>query len=242
MERRSDELVINWDMSCCEENGLIKLDLLGLANLDLMALACQYIKERHAVDINMYDIPLDDEKTLANFAKAETTGVFQLESSGMKKVLSDLGSGIKPMTFETIVHTTALFRPGPMQSGALDQFVAVAKGFCEIEPLHPLLDDLLHDTNGVMIYQEQVMSALRILAGFSLGEADLVRRAMGKKRLDKMLALKDDFISRVSANWVNVELDDGRVIRMQEDAFVDCVDGIKRTLKQAMDDGADIKL
>ena len=196
MERRSDELVINWDMSCCEDNGLIKLDLLGLANLDLMALACQYIKERHDVDINMYDIPLDDEKTLANFAKAETTGVFQLESSGMKKILSDLGNGIEPMIFETIVHTTALFRPGPMESGALDQFVAIAKGFAPIEPVHPLLNDLLAETNGVMVYQEQVMSALRILAGFSLGEADLCRRAMGKKRIDKMLELKDDFVKR----------------------------------------------
>lgn len=194
VERRGGERTINWDKRHCEDMGLVKLDVLGLATLDLLQLACDYVKERHGKDIDIYSVPLDDEKTLKTLSEGRTTAVFQLESSGMKKTLRDLGNGIEPFTFETVTATTALFRPGPMQSGALDTFVAVAKGYERAEAIHPLLDELLSETNGVMVYQEQTMKACQIMAGFSMAEADKVRKAMGKKDAELMAKMKASFV------------------------------------------------
>lgn len=194
VERRGGERTINWDKRHCEDMGLVKLDVLGLATLDLLQLAVDYVKERHGKEIEIYSIPLDDEKTLQTLAEGRTTAIFQLESSGMKKTLRDLGRGLEPFTFETVTATTALFRPGPMQSGALDTFVSVAKGYSSPDPIHPLLDDLLKETNGVMVYQEQTMKACQILAGFSMAEADKVRKAMGKKDAELMAKMKAYFV------------------------------------------------
>lgn len=132
-------------------------------------------------DINLDAISLEDRKVLDGFAAGYTQGVFQLESGPMRKLLKDLGGGIEPMSFKTVVATTALFRPGPIQSGMLDDYVSVAKGFMTPESLHPVLDELTAETNGVILYQEQTMNATRLLAGFTMAEADGVRKAIGKK-------------------------------------------------------------
>ena len=240
VERRGDARCIAFDKRYCEAMGLIKLDVLGLATLDLLDSAKRYIKESTGKDINLDAIPLDDRKVLDGFAAGYTQGVFQLESGPMRKLLKDLGRGIEPMSFKTVVATTALFRPGPIQSGMLDDYVSVAKGFMAPHSLHPMLDDISRDTNGVLIYQEQIMAATRILAGFSMAEADSVRKAIGKKDMEKMKSIGGDFIKRAEEGWVTVSLDNGSTRKIHKAARLLCADGERRTYAEAMAINADI--
>lgn len=240
VERRGDARCIAFDKRYCEAMGLIKLDVLGLATLDLLDSAKRYIKESTGKDINLDAIPLDDRKVLDGFAAGYTQGVFQLESGPMRKLLKDLGGGIEPMSFKTVVATTALFRPGPIQSGMLDDYVSVAKGFMAPQSLHPMLDDISRDTNGVLIYQEQIMAATRILAGFSMAEADSVRKAIGKKDMEKMKSIGGDFIKRAEEGWVTVSLDNGSTRKIHKSARLLCADGERRTYAEAMAINADI--
>ncbi|EEZ4317996.1 DNA polymerase III subunit alpha [Escherichia coli] len=170
VELRGNARCIAFDKRYCEAMGLIKLDVLGLATLDLLDSAKRYIKESTGEDINLDAIPLDDRKVLDGFAAGYTQGVFQLESGPMRKLLKDLGGGIEPMSFKTVVATTALFRPGPIQSGMLDDYVSVAKGFMAPHSIHPRLEEVTRETNGVLLYQEQIMQSSRVLAGFSTFE------------------------------------------------------------------------
>lgn len=119
----------------------------------------------------------------------------------MRKLLKDLGGGIEPMSFKTVVATTALFRPGPIQSGMLDDYVSVAKGFMAPQSLHPVLDELTAETNGVILYQEQTMNATRLLAGFTMAEADGVRKAIGKKDMEKMKSMGE--VRRSGSSWLD---------------------------------------
>jgi DNA polymerase-3 subunit alpha len=240
VERRGDARCIAFDKRYCEAMGLIKLDVLGLATLDLLDFATRYVKETIGETINLDEIPLDDKKVLHGFAAGYTQGVFQLESGPMRKLLKDLGGGIEPMTFETVVATTALFRPGPIESGMLDTYVDVAKGYVEAHSLHPVLDELTRPTNGVILYQEQTMKATQLLAGFTLADADLVRKAIGKKDMEKMRKLGSQFIGQAQAGWLDVELDDGRVVTVHRAEHFKCGDGIARTVEQAIADSADI--
>ncbi|EFM6058644.1 DNA polymerase III subunit alpha, partial [Escherichia coli] len=240
VERRGDARCIAFDKRYCEAMGLIKLDVLGLATLDLLDSAKRYIKENTGKDINLDAISLEDRKVLDGFAAGYTQGVFQLESGPMRKLLKDLGGGIEPMSFKTVVATTALFRPGPIQSGMLDDYVSVAKGFMAPHSLHPMLDDISRDTNGVLIYQEQIMAATRILAGFSMAEADSVRKAIGKKDMEKMKSIGGDFIKRAEEGWVTVSLDDGSTRKIHKAARLLCADGERRTYAEAMAINADI--
>lgn len=240
VEQRGDARCIAFDKRYCEAMGLIKLDVLGLATLDLLDSAKRYIKESTGKDINLDAIPLDDRKVLDGFAAGYTQGVFQLESGPMRKLLKDLGRGIEPMSFKTVVATTALFRPGPIQSGMLDDYVSVAKGFMAPHSLHPMLDDISRDTNGVLIYQEQIMAATRILAGFSMAEADSVRKAIGKKDMEKMKSIGGDFIKRAEEGWVTVSLDNGSTRKIHKAARLLCADGERRTYAEAMAINADI--
>lgn len=193
VETRSGSAVVNWDKRIVEDMGLIKMDILGLSTLDTLQIALNYIKERHGREINLLDISLDDEATLDAFGRGETTGVFQFESPGMKNLLKNLATSSR-LTFEDITTATALYRPGPMDSGLLDDFVRIKKGYKTIFYDHPNMERVLKETCGVMVYQEQVMQVARDLAGFTMGEADLLRRAMGKKQLDKMKLIKEKFI------------------------------------------------
>lgn len=239
VELRGNARCIAFDKRYCEAMGLIKLDVLGLATLDLLDSAKRYIKESTEEDINLDAIPLDDRKVLDGFAAGYTQGVFQLESGPMRKLLKDLGGGIEPMSFKTVVATTALFRPGPIQSGMLDDYVSVAKGFMAPHSIHPRLEEVTRETNGVLLYQEQIMQSSRVLAGFSMAEADALRSAIGKKNMDKMKAIGSDFVERAQAGWVTLSLKNGGTVEVHKHAKLDCSDGKRRSYSEAIGDGID---
>lgn len=190
---RGELPVVQWDKTQVENFGLIKIDILGLNTLDLIECALQYIRERHKKTINLLQLPLDDPKVLAAFGRGDTTGVFQFDGGGMKKLLSDMAAG-GPLTFEDICAATALFRPGPLDAGLCDRFVQIKQGVVEPSYDDPKLEPILKETYGVMAYQEQVMQVCRTLAGFTPGEADGVRKAIGKKDAAKMQEFRDLFI------------------------------------------------
>lgn len=191
--------VVNWDKAVVEDFGLIKMDILGLSTLDVLARAREYIFERHKKRIDFMNIPLDDAKVLAEFGKGETVGVFQFEGGGMRKLLRDLAVK-EPLTFEEITAATALYRPGPIDAGLVDQFVQIKQGRRAPEYDHPTLETALKDTYGVLTYQEQIMQTCRDLAGFSMAEADGVRKSMGKKDKDKMAEYREQFVAGAVAN------------------------------------------
>jgi len=176
----SDLLVTQFDNSVVESAGLLKMDFLGLKTLTIMKDAIKLVKQRHGIDINPDEIPLDDEKTFELYQKGETNGTFQFESVGMQKNLRLL----KPTHIEDLIAMNALYRPGPLQF--IDTFIKRKQGTEEVEYPHEKLEPILKDTYGIMVYQEQIMQTAQILAGYSLGAADILRRAMGKKKMDVM--------------------------------------------------------
>ncbi|HBM91152.1 MAG TPA: DNA polymerase III subunit alpha, partial [Rhodospirillaceae bacterium] len=177
-----------FNMKMVEIAGLVKFDFLGLKTLDVLQNTVDLLAERD-IKITLSTIPLEDEKTFSMLSRGDTTGVFQLESSGMRDVLRRL----KANRFEDIIALVALYRPGPMDN--IPKYIKCKNGDEEPDYLHPLLEPILKDTFGIMIYQEQVMQAAQILAGYSLGAADLLRRAMGKKKPEEMAAQRANFIS-----------------------------------------------
>jgi DNA polymerase III subunit alpha len=174
--------------SFIEKVGLLKMDFLGLKNLTIIQNTLRIVRKIKNVEINIDNIPLDDKQTFELLQKAHTTGVFQLESSGMKRYLKQL----KPNVFEDIIAMVALYRPGPMDW--IPDFIARKHGEREIQYLHPALKPILEKTYGVAVYQEQVMQIAQVLAGFSLGEADVLRKAMGKKVFTLIQEEKHKFI------------------------------------------------
>ncbi len=177
-----------------EELGLLKMDFLGLSNLTIIKNCLRIIKRVYGHDIDVNLLPLDDAETYKLFQRGDTTGVFQLESAGMKRYLKEL----KPTVFEDIVAMVALYRPGPMQF--IDDFIARKHGEKEIRFLHPLMEPSLKPTYGVLVYQEQVMQISKELAGFTGGQADTLRKAIGKKKIDVMMKMKVDFIDGAVKN------------------------------------------
>lgn len=195
MHKEEDSLpVVQWDKTKVEDFGLIKLDILGLNTLDLIGTALDYIEERHHKRINLLSLPLDDERVLTAFGKGETKGVFQFEGGGMTKLLKDMAMG-GPLTFDDLCAATALFRPGPLDAGLCDRYVQVKQGAAHPYYDHPSLEECLGDTFGVIVYQEQVMKLCRVLCGFTPGEADGVRKAIGKKDADKMAEYGERFVA-----------------------------------------------
>lgn len=186
--------VVSWDKRVVEDFGLIKMDILGLSTLDILNLAQTYIHERHGRHIDFLGIPLDEPDVMTAFGKGETVGVFQFEGAGMRKLLKDLAA-LKPLTFEDISAATALYRPGPIDAGLVDKFVAVKQGKAYPEYDHPLVEPALQNTYGVITYQEQVMQVCRDLCGFTMVEADHIRKAMGKKDKDAMAKWGAQFIA-----------------------------------------------
>ncbi len=171
----SDLLVTQFDGKVIEDAGMLKMDFLGLTNLNNIQDALKLIKSNRGVDINIDEIPLDDELTFQLFQRGETIAIFQFESPGMQKYLKEL----KPTNIEDLIAMNALYRPGPMEY--IPSFVKRKHGAEKTEYPHPLLEELLKPTYGIMVYQEQIMLTARIIAGYSLGGADLLRRAMGKR-------------------------------------------------------------
>lgn len=184
----SDLLLTQFDNKVVEEAGLLKMDFLGLKTLTIIKDAIALIEENYGVKIDPDEIPLDDEKTYQLYQRGETNGTFQFESAGMQKHLKNL----KPTNIEDLIAMNALYRPGPMQF--IDLFVSRKRGDVPVEYPHELLSELLENTYGIMVYQEQIMQAAQIMAGYSLGEADILRRAMGKKKMDVMQQQKVKFV------------------------------------------------
>jgi len=192
----SDLPASQFNMKMVETAGLVKFDFLGLKTLDVIQNAVDLLKDR-GVDIDLQHLPLDDKKTYELIARGDTTGVFQLESSGMRDMLRKL----KPNRFEDIIALVALYRPGPMDN--IPKYIACKNGEEEPDYLHPLLKPILKDTFGIMIYQEQVMLSAQHLAGYSLGSADLLRRAMGKKIVEEMASQREIFVKGAVKNGVD---------------------------------------
>lgn len=180
--------VTQYDKETVEECGLLKMDFLGLKTLTVLREATDLIRELHGVDINPDEIPHDDEKTFELFRRGDTVGVFQFESEGMRKHLQNLA----PTRIEEIIAMNALYRPGPMDT--IPDFIKCKKGEKKIVYDHPLLEPIVKETYGFMVYQEQVQRAANVLAGYSLGQADILRRAMGKKKIEVMVAERAKFI------------------------------------------------
>lgn len=177
-----------YPMGPVEELGLLKMDFLGLSNLTVIKNALRIVKKVYGVSIDINTIPLDDELTYRLLSNGDTTGVFQLESSGMKRYLKDL----KPSVFEDIVAMVALYRPGPMQF--IEEFVNRKHGRNDISYPHPSMKNSLESTYGILVYQEQVMQISKEVCGFTGGEADTLRKAIGKKKADLMAKMKDKMI------------------------------------------------
>lgn len=185
------DVMTQFEMGDLEELGLLKMDFLGLRTLTLLENTVKIIKDTTGEEINLNSLPLDDEKTYRLLQEGETIGVFQLESSGMRKLLRDM----KPECFEDISSVLALYRPGPLGSGMVSDFVRRKRGEEPVKYPHPLLEPILRDTYGVIVYQEQVMQIANVLAGFTLGEADLLRRAMGKKLPEVLAQQRSRFLN-----------------------------------------------
>lgn len=191
---KSNDLVTQYAMTELESLGFLKMDFLGLKNLTLIQRAVQLIQEQHGITIELPKLPLDDPKTFALISRGETSGVFQLESSGLKDVLRRL----QPAVFEDIIAVNALYRPGPLGSGMVDDFIERKHGRQTITNIFPELEPILKETYGVIVYQEQVIKIASAIAGYSLGESDILRRAMGKKKAEEMAAQKSIFVEKSS--------------------------------------------
>src|SRR5690606_35150738 len=188
------KIVTQYTMVDAEKAGLVKFDFLGLKTLTVIHNAVRLINEGrlHGADqdFDIESIPMDDAGVYEMISRGDTTGVFQLESSGFRELLGRL----RPDCFEDIIAAVALYRPGPLEGGMVDQFIDCKHGRRAIEYPHPLLEEVLRETYGVFVYQEQVMQAAQVLAGFSLGSADLMRRAMGKKKAKEMEVQRSLFV------------------------------------------------
>jgi len=193
---RSDMPVTQFNMKDVETAGLVKFDFLGLKTLTVLQETLKLLREQ-GIEVDLTTLPLDDAKTYAMMGKGDTVGVFQLESGGMRDVLRQL----KPNRFEDIIALVSLYRPGPMDN--IPRYIATKEGKEEPDYMHPLLQPILEETFGIMIYQEQVMSAAQVLAGYSLGGADLLRRAMGKKIKEAMDAERAKFVDGAKDNGVD---------------------------------------
>lgn len=192
------------DKDDVEEAGLVKFDFLGLKTLTVLDRTLHAVNSKRSPNkqLVLENIPLDDSRTFDLIQKADTEGVFQLESSGMRNTISRL----KPDRLEDLGVLNALYRPGPLETGVIESYTERKYGRQRMEYLHPLLEPVLNKTYGEMVYQEDVMNVSRALSGFSLGNADNLRRAMGKKNAEKMLEMKTQFIEGASSNGVSEEI------------------------------------
>ncbi len=197
-QREDMALVTQYSLNSAEAAGLVKMDFLGLSNLTVIQDALDIIEAVHGVKVDIEHVPLDDAKTFELLGRGDTTGVFQLESDGMKRYIREL----KPTEFEDIVAMVSLYRPGPLSAGMVPQYIDRKNGREKVVYDHPLMKDILKETYGVTVYQEQIMRISRVLAGFSAGEADTLRKAMGKKKRDVLEKMFESFLAGCVKNGV----------------------------------------
>ncbi|HTU35196.1 MAG TPA: DNA polymerase III subunit alpha [Candidatus Acidoferrum sp.] len=193
-----DEITTQYDMNALERIGLLKMDFLGLTTLTVVTDAVRMIKANRDVDVDLTTLSLDDPDVYALFSRGDTTGIFQFESHGMRDILKRY----QPSRLEDLTALNALYRPGPIQGGMIDDFIARKHGKKKVRYDLPELSGILSETWGVILYQEQVMQIANRLAGFSLGDADILRRAMGKKKVDEMAAQREKFLTGCQAHKV----------------------------------------
>jgi DNA polymerase-3 subunit alpha len=197
---KNNEIVTAYDMKAIEKMGLLKMDFLGLTTLTVITDCLKLIEQNRGEKIDIETIPLKDEETYKRvFHSALTSGVFQFESGGMRDVLRRY----KPETVEDLTALNALYRPGPIQGGMIDDFIERKWGRRKVEYMLPQLEGILKETLGVIVYQEQVMQIANVVASYSLGEADLLRRAMGKKNAEEMAKQRERFMTGADANGIN---------------------------------------
>jgi DNA polymerase-3 subunit alpha len=192
-------LTTQYDKDLVEELGLLKMDFLGLRTLTVIGDAIALIKENRGISVDIDHIPLDDAEACRILTEGDTAGVFQMESSGITNLVKELA----PHHFEDLIPLVALYRPGPLGSGMVDDFIKGSHGEKKITYLHPLLEPILKDTYGVILYQEQVMQIASVMGGFTLGQADLLRRAMGKKKESVLLAQREGFLAGTRNNNID---------------------------------------
>jgi len=194
-----DEITTQYDMSALERIGLLKMDFLGLTTLTVLHDAVKMVEQNRGVKIDLDSLPLDDEATYKLFSRGDTTAIFQFESHGMRDILRRY----HPTRIEDLTALNALYRPGPIQGGMIDDFINRKHGKTKVSYELPQLKDILEETYGVILYQEQVMQIANRLASFSLGEADILRRAMGKKKKEEMAAQRAKFLAGCDKNKIN---------------------------------------
>jgi DNA polymerase III subunit alpha len=195
----NDEIVAQFEMNSISDIGLLKMDFLGLRNLTVMNKCLDMIRRNRGVSLDLLNLPLDDKSTYRLLQEAKTVGVFQLESTGMQGYLRQL----KPDRFQDIVAMCALYRPGPLESGMVDDFIKGRHGKKKVEYLHPMLEPILTETYGVIIYQEQVMKIANVLANFTMAQADDLRKAMGKKKAEVMAKQEKNFLEGCKKNGIS---------------------------------------
>jgi len=196
---QKDEIVTQWAMKEVERVGLLKMDFLGLSTLTLIDDCLKEIKRTEGIDLDIDAIPLNDEKTYKLFGDGQTYGVFQFESSGMRELLRKA----KPERLDDLIALNALYRPGPLKSGMVDDFISRKQGKTEVKYELKLLEPILSDTYGVIAYQEQVMRIAAVLAGFTMGQSDVLRKAMGKKDPKVMAKQREAFMAGAATNGIN---------------------------------------
>jgi DNA polymerase-3 subunit alpha len=198
-----DAVMTQYDMNAVAKLGMLKIDILGLETLTVLDRAVKQIEKVHGIKVDLGKIPLDDKDTYAMLGRGTVKGVFQLETSrGMRELVQKM----KPDRIEDLIATIALFRPGPLQSGMVEQYIRCKHGLEPIKPIHPMIDPILAETNGVILYQEQVMRIANVMAGFSMADADGLRKAMGKKIPEIMAKYKEQFVKGAMKNGVKEEL------------------------------------
>ena len=196
------ETVTQFAMSVIDEQGLLKVDFLGLSTLTVMAKACDFIRERYGLDFNLENIPLDDSETFELLGRGETAGVFQVEGAGMRRNLVEM----KPQNLDHVIAMVALFRPGPMDF--IPSYIKRMHGEEEIEYLHPMLEPILKETYGITVYQEQIMYSAMKLADYTASEADFLRKTVAKKKEKELLKQRDRFVSGAMKNGISKDVAD----------------------------------
>ncbi len=203
LQKNNDGSVITqYFMEDLETLGLLKMDFLGLKNLTMIQKTVELVHKNHNIDIDLDRLTLEDQNTYQLLGKGELAGIFQLESSGMRQVVRDL----KPSNLEDISSILALYRPGPLDAGLIPKFINRKHGREKIEYQHEILEPILNETYGIMVYQEQIMKIAQEMAGYSLGQADLLRRAMGKKKASEMQKHRGIFIDGAAKNGVKTKV------------------------------------
>jgi len=199
MVDKDGQVISQLSMNWVEKIGLVKFDFLGLKTLSVLHEAVRLTKQTTGESVNLNSIPLDDQRTFRLVTAARTIGVFQLESSGITEMVSRL----KPNCFEDLVAILALYRPGPLDAGMVDHYINRKHGREPVSYAHPILEPILRDTYGIILYQEQIMQIARDMASYSLGQADMLRRAMGKKKPKEMAKQRQIFLD--GAQQQNIE-------------------------------------